>query len=227
MKNILFKFCVLFFAAAGIFGSANAKQEISADLDAEYTNEFYVIKAQSPLHRNNKINEQVYRPDLLTLDTDRDPTDVIFRRTDALVSHIKTLPGAPDMTKLQGLLNNFRVRLTNTDVKDVEARLKLFKEIAHVRREITLSNPLLDFSKVLFVKSQLSGTWHCCDQYFGKNYRPGGGVYVLSDVFGPNPKLVDLLADSVVQNGRLKGEKLDGSFLSPELSFDGKEILFA
>ena len=31
-----------------------------------------------------------------------------------------------------------------------------------------------------------------------------------------------------MENGRLKGQKLDsGSFLSPEVSFDGKTILFA
>ena len=31
-----------------------------------------------------------------------------------------------------------------------------------------------------------------------------------------------------MQNGRLKGQKLtDGAFLSPELSFDGRTILFA
>ena len=37
-----------------------------------------------------------------------------------------------------------------------------------------------------------------------------------------------MLADSVVLNGRFKGKKLRlGGFLSPELSFDGKAILFA
>ena len=37
-----------------------------------------------------------------------------------------------------------------------------------------------------------------------------------------------VLADSVVKKGRLAGTKLEnGSFLSPEVSFNGKEILFA
>jgi hypothetical protein len=67
-----------------------------------------------------------------------------------------------------------------------------------------------------------------CDQYYGCNARPGGGLYVLSDPWGPDPKLTDLLANSRVENGRLKGRKLDtGAFLSPELSFDGETILFA
>ena len=67
-----------------------------------------------------------------------------------------------------------------------------------------------------------------CDQYYGCNARPGGGLFVLQDPFGENPKAIDLLADSVVEKGRLEGGKLaGGSFLSPELSFDGKTILFA
>ncbi|MDP7107810.1 MAG: hypothetical protein QGH41_12065, partial [Roseibacillus sp.] len=38
----------------------------------------------------------------------------------------------------------------------------------------------------------------------------------------------DILSDSVVQRGRLKGEKLiNGSFVSPDLSYDGRNVLFA
>ena len=225
MKNVLFKFCVLF-AVAAFFDGAYAQQSVIADLDTEYTNEFYVIKNQSH-PGNSKLTEQVYRPDSLTLDMDRDPADVIFRRAEALAMHIETLPGAPDLKELKGRLDKFGARVKKTNVKDIPARLKLFKDIAYVRREITLSNPLLDFSKILLVKSRLSNNWHCCDQYFGKNFSPGGGVYLLSDVLGDEPKLTDILANAVVQNGRLKGQKLEGSFLSPELSFDGKEILFA
>ncbi|MCX5670467.1 MAG: NPCBM/NEW2 domain-containing protein [Planctomycetota bacterium] len=92
---------------------------------------------------------------------------------------------------------------------------------------------------------------HMCDQYYGMAQRPGGGLYVLADPFGPSPQVRDVLAGSVVQNGRLKGQKLSGgplrhwnisfdgegnqngeetiggSFLSPDLSYDGQTILFA
>jgi hypothetical protein len=67
-----------------------------------------------------------------------------------------------------------------------------------------------------------------CDQFYGCNAVPGGGLFVLSELFGPNPKSTNLLENSIVQNGRLKGQKLDGgSFLAPDLSFDAKTILFA
>jgi len=223
----LSKISILLFVGATLFGSAYSKEPVSVDLDAEYINEFYVIKAQRPPQPGSKFKEQVYREDAFTLATDRDPTDVIFRRTDALVSHIGTLPGAPDLKELRESLGQLRVRMESTEVNNTAARLKLFVEIAHLRRKITLSNPLLNFSEIMFVKSHLSRVSHCCDQYFGKNFKAGGGVYVLSDVFGEKPELRDILTDAVVQEGRLKGKKLTGSFLSPELSFDGKEILFA
>ena len=49
-----------------------------------------------------------------------------------------------------------------------------------------------------------------CDQYYGSAQQPGGGLYVLSDVFGTNPKIRDLLVDSTVANGRLKGQQTSG-----------------
>ena len=40
--------------------------------------------------------------------------------------------------------------------------------------------------------------------------------------------MIDLLAEATVENGRLAGRKLTpGAFVSPELSYDGKTILFA
>ncbi|MCF7957225.1 MAG: hypothetical protein K9M57_02120 [Phycisphaerae bacterium] len=230
MKNIFSCMscqCVLLFVVAVLFRDAYANEPVVVDLDAEYTNEFYIIQNQRTPHENSPLPWQAYRAESLTLKSDRDATDVILRRTEVLIAHIHTLPGAPDLKDLQGRLGQLGARVKKTDVKDIAGRLDLFKAIATVRREVTLSNPLLDFSKILLVKSRLSREHHCCDQYFGKGYSPGGSVYVLSDAFGAQPKLDDLLTDAVVENGRLKGQKLQGAFLSPELSFDSKEILFA
>ncbi|OHB70582.1 MAG: hypothetical protein A2V70_07740 [Planctomycetes bacterium RBG_13_63_9] len=130
------------------------------------------------------------------------------------------------------------------ELQRLEARLAELEEASevpqHVRREIDLDarrlarqiawcNPLLDFDKLLLIKRHdPGGIFHMCDQYYGCNAIPGGGLYVLSDPLGPEAKLTNLLEDSVVENGRLKGQKLvGGSFLSPELSYDGKTILFA
>ncbi len=110
-----------------------------------------------------------------------------------------------------------------------EARRKLYFAARKLTRQIAFSNPLLDIEQLLFItRHDSAGVYHMCDQYYGCNARPGGSLYALRDPFGPAPQLVDLLADSVVQRGRLQGQKLDsGTFLSPEVSFDGGTILFA
>ncbi len=92
------------------------------------------------------------------------------------------------------------------------------------------NKPLLaDIDRLLFIKRHDSvGVFHMCDQYYGCNAKPGGGLFVLENPFGPNPTLTNLLENSVVENGRLKGQKLEGgAFLSPEVSYDGRTILFA
>ena len=82
---------------------------------------------------------------------------------------------------------------------------------------------------ILFItRHDAGGVFHMVDQFYGFNAKPGGALLVLVDPLGPNPQLVNLLENSVVERGRLKGHKLTGgAFLSPELSFDGKTILFA
>ena len=63
---------------------------------------------------------------------------------------------------------------------------------------------------------------------FGHTQLYGGGLYLVRDFQSGNPAIVDVLKDSVVEIGPSKGEKLlGGAFASPELSCDGKEILFA
>ncbi len=112
-------------------------------------------------------------------------------------------------------------------IDDVGARYELYVEACRLRRRVVLSNPRLDFDKILFMTGHFT-TNHCCDQYFGKNAKPGGSVYTLSDAFSETPKLTDVLAESVVERGRLKDQKLDtGSFRSLFLDYDASRIFFA
>jgi len=179
----------------------------------------------------DRISGQALTREALILSSDRDPLDVVLRRSDALARHIASMADAPKqtITTLSIELKRLRTEASTVDVSDAAARRKLFDRACTLRRKIALANPLLTFNKVLFItRHDPGGPFHMCDQFYGCNARPGGGLYVLSDPFGPKPKVTDLLADSVVQSGRLKGQKLTGgSFLSPELSFDGKMILFA
>lgn len=130
------------------------------------------------------------------------------------------------------------------ELRDIEAGLggldpdpsdrKLERQIAYLNarnlaRHIAFANPLFNFDRLLFIKRHDAvGVFHMVDQYYGFNAVPGGGLFVLENPFGANPTVTNLLEDSVVEAGRLSGKALaSGAFLSPELSFDGRTILFA
>ncbi len=97
-----------------------------------------------------------------------------------------------------------------------KARRGLFLEANRIVRKLALSNPLLDFDKVLFVKRAPGMLPHMSDQFYGWWSRPGGGIYILEGFKGDNPRLRCLTEDWPA-----------GSFMTPELSFDGQRFLFA
>jgi hydrazine synthase alpha subunit-like protein/F5/8 type C domain-containing protein len=133
-------------------------------------------------------------------------------------------PLAGDLRKVDRRLSDLESALEVPD----GVRQEIHFEARRLLRKIAFSNPLLDFDKLLFVKRHRGSLSHMCDQYYGFTAVPGGGLFVLSDPFGDEPKLANLLDECVVENGRLEGQKLvPGSFLSPEVSYDGKTVLFA
>ncbi len=100
--------------------------------------------------------------------------------------------------------------------------------------QINLDDPVFDFDDILFVSRPFINALdnhgaggHMCDQYHGFN-ATAGGLYILENAFSGSPTLRNVLESSVVENGRFQGRKLDfGGFLSPDLSYDGTQILFA
>ncbi|MEA3368210.1 MAG: hypothetical protein U9R68_08870, partial [Planctomycetota bacterium] len=176
-----------------------------------------------------QVAGQAYHPAALIQEGDRDPADVLLRRTAALLARLGEMPVPPDLSKAAGELADLKRRASRTDPEQTIARYALFHEAMRLRRRIALSNPLLDFDRILFIqRHDAGGPFHMCDQYYGCNARPGGGLFVLEDPFGPQPRLRNLLEGARVASGRLKGERLEGgSFLSPELTFDARTIYFA
>ncbi|NQV32414.1 MAG: hypothetical protein HQ515_06950, partial [Phycisphaeraceae bacterium] len=218
------------------------------ELRRQYLTLRHDIRARSKFE---KYADETLHEASLILKTDRDPTDVLLRRTRALLSDIQTLANAPDLSVQEKRLTALIAESTGIKHEDKAARYTLFEQAFHLRRKIAFSNPLLDMDEILFIKRHRSIYNHMCDQYYGMTAHPGGGLYVLSDPFGRHPVVRDVLADSVVKGGRLKGQKLSGgpnkkwrlsfdglgnlsgeeteggNFLAPELSYDGKQILFA
>ncbi len=82
-------------------------------------------------------------------------------------------------------------------------------------RKMAMNNPLLDFDAVLFAKRVPPAFPHMSDQYYGWWSRPGGGIYILEGFKGDSPRLRCLTADWP-----------RGSFMQPDLSHDGRKVLF-
>lgn len=166
------------------------------------------------------IKDEVASSASLILPKDRDPLDVVVRRVAALLEDLGNNNGDP--------LEKFAESIP---VEDSAKRFEAFCTVCSLRKEVMLKNginPLIakDASKeYLFVKRHRSCYQHMCDQFYGAAQRPGGGLFVLNIETG---EIRNLLEDRIVESGRLKGRKLDkGSFLSPDVSFDGRKIAFA
>jgi hypothetical protein len=93
---------------------------------------------------------------------------------------------------------------------------KLYFRARWAVREMAMSNPLLDFDRIVFAKRVPPAFPHMSDQYYGWWSRPGGGIYILEGFKGNSPRVRCLTEDFP-----------KGSFLRPDLSYDGKKILFA
>ena len=157
-----------------------------------------------------------------------------IRRGQKLADRLKpALPADMQLLTLVKDLNEVELRMAKLEASSSgskSAERQLWLEAHRTVREIAFCNPLLrKIDKLLFIaRHDAGGVFHMVDQFYGFNARPGGRLLILVDALSNDPKLVDLLANSVVQQGRLAGRKLEGgASLSPEVSFDGKTILFA
>jgi len=91
----------------------------------------------------------------------------------------------------------------------------LWRRVHVLRRRIVLANPLARVGPLVFVKRVPSAFSHQLTQYYGRDARPGGGVFVLEE---PGRSM---------RSRRLAADLPTGSYLHPDVSFDGRRILFA
>lgn len=93
---------------------------------------------------------------------------------------------------------------------------RLWRKVHVICRKIALGNPLANVGPLIFVKRVPSHFSHQLTQYYGSCAKPGGGLFVL-DAPGESMQCREVTA----------GMFPAGSFLHPEVSFDGKRLLFA
>jgi len=92
----------------------------------------------------------------------------------------------------------------------------LYVRVCNLRRKIVLSHPALDFSKLLINKRSGFLPEHMVDQYLGRHSQEAPGLVVLED-WRENPQ----------ETVRLAGKLPRGGTIQPDLSYDGKRVLFA
>ena len=211
-------------------------KEREADLLEEAASQYERLEAlrNGSLHRSLFAKpEYVHRQESLIRQEDRDPVDIMLRQTEALLKDLQGMKGARDLTAEGRAVAGLRQQSAQTAVGDEAARKALYLRCCETRRQIAFANPLLDFDKILFIthkkngRGELAGD-HMAGQYYGIHATKGEGLFVLENAFGGRPVARNLLSGAFCQNGRFAGAKLpDGAFLSPDLSFDGKRVLFA
>ena len=131
----------------------------------------------------------------------------------------------------QRLLSNLRRNASDTFLGEEQTRLtqltettrdpqqcteKLYLEARWLKRRVALANPLIRFDQLLFCKRRPTSYSHLVMQYFGWRAQRGGGLFVLEKP-GHSLKARDILG------GKLAG----GSVLGPNLSYDGRQIVFS
>ncbi|NLY02474.1 MAG: hypothetical protein GXY83_40860 [Rhodopirellula sp.] len=97
-----------------------------------------------------------------------------------------------------------------------DARRQVFFDAHKAVRRLALSNPLLDFDTILLVKRAPPLFPHMSDQYYGWWSRPGGGMWLMSGFKSDQPEIRSITSGWP-----------DGTFLRPDLSYDGTKVLFA
>ncbi len=93
----------------------------------------------------------------------------------------------------------------------------LYIEAQWTVRRLALSNPLLDFENLLFVKRAPNLLLCHCDEYLSWWSRPGGELCMLEGFAGDRPRLKSLSGDLLPA----------GDIIRPDLSYDGTKVLFS
>ncbi len=91
-----------------------------------------------------------------------------------------------------------------------------YLKVRSLKRRIALANPLIRFEQLLFCKRRPSQYSHLVMQYFGWRAQAGGGLFVLEKP-GHSLDVRDLLGEQLAR----------GSVLCPNLSYDGRQIVFS
>ena len=104
--------------------------------------------------------------------------------------------------------------LSTAPVKEESRWEELWRQGHELRRRVVFRNPLANVGPLVFAKQVPASFSHQLTQYYGMCARPGGGIFVLE-------------APGVSMRCRQLGTLPTGSSQQPEVSRDGRQVLFA
>ena len=241
--------------AAEPAGVVAPEERVHLDLKAEAAAQYQTLVVQianRAWFERDCVVEQAADAQALILKEDRDPLDVVLRRTKALLADLKAHGPRYDLSAVEAALRSVETKARNlpaeavapVNAKEVGGpgpwfviappppggpRYELFLEVCALRRRIALGNPLLDFDQIAFIKRADPFTGHMVT-YPGRHVSGSGGsgLFVLDDAFGAAPTLRNvLLAGKQDGGGPGSLDWARSAVCSFDLSYDARIIVFA
>jgi len=205
------------------------------------------IEGKTPLPRG--AAEQVYDNHALVQPGESHPTEIVLRRTGALLELLKAQHDAcwnDPASKLSLLENDWNRMVDGVSTKKAKGLTSedYFTACA-LRRQVMFADPAVaSIDRILFLArgnyagSRLTNAintdrmgGHFATQNYGFNTIHGGGIFTIDGWRGKTPKIMNLIKDRNVvpgAEGRLAGRELDyGSFFCPRLDYDGQTLYFS
>ncbi len=215
--------------AKGTFDDADSEKRVT--LDEKTTGRYVKLRALSEIHRQGWTSIAELRIDAEGVEFraalprpeetsalaatarlgHRPPKDSLEDTLDLALRTLAFVEQSAPQSRLAAELRSLEKRIGGGD----KSR-GMLEELRRVRRKIILAHPALRFDKLLINKRPPPRYSHMCDQYLGRHSQLGPGLVVLES-WKDNPKARVLLKDKLPE----------GSVLHPDLSFDGRRVLFS
>ena len=167
-----------------------------------------------------KVSDQ--RTDTAVLPLSADRVEKMLSHTRFLVGRFRVMEGGNALAgedaqaeKMLGELRRLRA-MDDGDRGKWQGMYELYVRAYLLKSRVALSNPLLDFGKLIFARRFTYDTSHIYTTYFDGTHRFGGAICTLSPVRpdGVTTPLTTELGDKAI-------------FRDPEVSWDGTRVLFA
>lgn len=149
------------------------------------------------------------------------PVEKAVERGLALAEELFSMPSLSEparhaITREVQILQEIATHLRGAQSLAEATSRELYLKACLASRRISWLNPLLNFDSLVFVKRKPPLFHHMSDQHYGWWCQPDGGLFILEKWKGPSAK-IRCLTPSLPS----------GSAIRPDVSYDGKRILFS